>query len=468
LSVDSLTIVLQSVGSSIDDPAVRAEAMNLAVGQVEGLKYTVTAQVVSPQDSTGNSFPNSVEIVARTPSPAAAASIANAYAAAVIALRKQGEQERYRAAQSVVQNQLALFTSPQSKLGADYAFLVQQLRSLQIAEATATGDFRVVVPATPPVSPASPKPLKSAALACGIGLLAGIGIAVVLGGLDTRVRTHRQASEILGLPVLGRLPRIRLRTLRQGPLVALTEPDGHFGEALRMLRTSLDRVTIDEPASSLLITSSVKGEGKTMMLCNLAVALALADKKVIVVDADLRDPKVHHVMGLPNAVGLTSAVLGEVRTRDALQVFRPLPNMTPVDPESAVSSPQALGSARPAGWVGRRLMVLTSGPLPPDPGEVVASRRLAAMLKSLASSEADYVLVDTPPILGVGDAGALSASVDGLLLVVSLDKARRPTLADTRELLDAMPCRKAGIVVVGERIDHKEYYRYTTRQPSGA
>jgi len=463
-----LTIQLQNAINMIEDPVVRASALEEVRSSKAGAVVKVTADhYVNPNSSTAGSSSNLVEIKVVAKSPSAAAATANAYAAAVIGLRKEWEQERYRAAQGVVKNQLTLFTSSRSKLTVDYANLVQQLSYLRIAEETATGDFRVIVPATPAHSPVSPKPLESAALGFGVGLIAGIGLAFLVGRLDTRVRTHRQASEILGLPVLGRLPRIRRQTLRRGALVSLTEPDGHFNEALRMLRTSLDWASIDDPVKSLLITSSVKGEGKTIIVCNLAVALARAGKKVIVVDADLRDPQVHRVMGLPNAVGLTSAALGEVGVRDALQVFKPLPSSTPVTPEPSESSPHALSSMRVSDWAGRGLMVLTSGPLPPDPGEVVASRRLAATLKNLASSEADYVLVDTPPILGVGDAAALSASVDGLLMVVNLDKARRPTLVDGREQLDALPCRKAGIVVVGERIDHEDYYRYTTQPPSG-
>lgn len=465
MSVDSLTIVLQSVGSVIDDPSVRAEAMDLAGGQVKGLKYTVMAEVVSPQDSTGNSFPDSVEIGAQTTSPAAAASIANAYAAAVIALRKQGVQERYRTAQRVIKDQLALFTSPQSKLTADYAILVQQLRNLQIAEATATGDFKVIVPATPPGSPASPRPLRSAALGLVVGLFGGIGLALVVGSLDTRVRTHRQVSEILGLPVLGRLPRIHPQTLRQSALVALTEPDGHFSEALRMLRTNLDWAGIDDRLSSLLFTSCLKGEGKTLTVCNLAVTLARAGKRVIVIDADLRNPQVHRVFGLRNSVGLTSVALGTVELADAMQSFNP-PSTALLTTPMPTTGPQPHGSDSAAPWV-QNMKVLTSGPLPPDPGEVVASRRLAATLEGLASQQADYLLIDAPPLLSVGDAGALSASVDGLVMVVNIHRARRPTLIDGREQLEALPCRKVGAIVVGERVDHEEYYRYKKQSSEG-
>lgn len=469
LSIDSgtLSIKLQSVIDTVDDPTVRARASEMLGNPSAGTKTRVTARLFIPKDNPGgSSSSNLVEIRATATSPQAAAATANAYAGAIIALRKGWDQQRYRAAQQVVRNQLAGFTTAESKLTADYVNLVQQLSNLQIAEATATGDFRVVVPATPPASPASPKPLQSAALGFGVGLLAGIGIAFVLGRLDTRVRTHRQASEILGLPIVGRLPRIHRRALRQGELIALAEPDGQYSEALRMLRTSLDWAGIDNPLSSLLITSCIKGEGKTFTVCNLAVVLARAGKKVIVIDADLRDPQVHRVMGLRNAVGLTSVALGKVDVNEAFQVIEPLQTPTPVTRDSSASPPGALRSTSAAGWVGN-LRVLTSGPLPPHPGEVVASRRLAATLKEIASLDADYLLLDTPPILSVGDAGALSASVDGLLMVVNLEKARRPALVDAREQLDALPCRKAGLIVVGERIDHEEYYRYKTKQSQG-
>ncbi|HEY5388199.1 MAG TPA: hypothetical protein VIL79_09895, partial [Thermoleophilia bacterium] len=176
-------------------------------------------------------------------------------------------------------------------------------------------------------------------------------------------------------------------------------------------------------------------------------------------------PQVHRVFGLRNSVGLTSVTLGRVELADAMQTFNPPPSALSMTRRIvSASGPQARGSEPAAPWA-QNMKVLTSGPLPPDPGEVVASRRLAATLEALAKHEADFVLIDTPPILSVSDAGALSASVDGLLMVVSIQKARRPTLTDGRDQLEALPCRKVGVVVVGERVDHEEYYRYKKQVP---
>jgi len=461
INPDTLAIQLQSVTSMIDSPALRDEVRSLLGSGGAGVKYTVTATVVQPlSTSTSATYPNTVEVTAETTSPASAARIANAHASAVIALRKRDEQERYRTAESVVKGQLKLYQTPQSKLTPDYATLSQQLSNLQIAEATATGDFVVIIPATPRTSPSSPKPIRSAALGLGLGLVAGIALAFVISRLDTRVRTHRQVAEILGLTVIGRVPHMTRRALRSGGLAALTEPDGHVSESLRMLRSNLDWASIDHPVGTLLITSCVKGEGKTLITCNLAVTLARAGMKVIVIDADLRDPRVHAVFNMPNAVGLTSVALGKSKLQDALRVFRPS-RVSVQSTGDPISGPQnALDSS--AAPVEGALRVLTSGGLPPDPGEIVASARMSSTLAEIAGLGADYVLIDSPPLLGVGDAGALSSSVDGLLLVSNLDRVRRPALVDGREVLDALPCRKLGVVVVGERIQHQAYYRYRT------
>jgi len=323
-----------------------------------------------------------------------------------------------------------------------------------VAEATATGGFAIIQPATPPSSPSSPKPLQSAVIGLGVGLFAGIVLAFVVGQFDTRVRTHTQAGEILGLPVVGRVPRLPRRLLRDETLVTLTEPEGSVAEALRVLRSNLDWARIDDGWKSLLVTSSRKGEGKTLTLCNLAVTLALAGKKVVVVDADLRDPQVHTAFSMPNETGLTTVIQGTLSLAAALRPFdlERSNGSGAVTPASAPVAPPAFENGA--------LLVLTSGPLPPNPGEVVASRRLAMTLERLAGVDADYVLVDAPPLLAVGDAGVLATSVDGVLFVANIDQTRGPTLEAGREALDALPCRKLGVVVVGERPDATHHYRY--------
>jgi Mrp family chromosome partitioning ATPase/capsular polysaccharide biosynthesis protein len=456
VDLNSLSLELQSVGNTINTPAVHGKASLDLQPQDRQAGYSVTAEVLSPTSaSSGNAIADVVAVTATASDPDTAARVANAYSAAVIALRKESEQERYRAAQRVVQDQMNLFQTPQSRLTTDYAVLSQQLRNLQIAEATTTGGFRIIVPATPPSAPSSPRPMRTMVLGFGIGLIAGIALAFVVGQFDTRVRTHRQVAEILRMPIVGRLPRIRRSALQQNNgLIVLSEPQGNVSEALRVLRSNLDWASIDDHLSSVLVTSCIKNEGKTLTICNLAITLARAGKRVLLVDADFRDPKVHRLFSLPNTVGLTSVILKTTPIEKAMQTLNParLSSLS----VAGLTRPSPAGSSPGDG----RLGVLTSGPLPPNPGEVVASQRMASWIREISASEVDYVLIDAPPVLSVGDAGALAASVDGLLMVVNLEQARRPMLVDGREFLDPLPCRKIGIVTVGERLDDSDYYHY--------
>lgn len=455
VNTDTMAIQLQSVSSSLLDPQTREAAEGELSKADASLDYSVSATVIIPEVNTSSAtFPNMVEITAETTSSESSAAIANAYADAAIALRKESQQKRFRTAQRVVQDQLDLRSTPQSKLTADYAILVQQLRNLQIAEATSTGDFVVIIPAEPSPDPVSPQPVRSAALGLVGGAVVGVVLVFALGRLDTRVRGHRDVAQALGMPILGRVPRSR-EDAQSGDLAALARPDGAVSESLRMLRSNLEWANVDGDVRTLLFTSCLKGEGKTTTACNLAVALARAGKRVVVVDGDLRAPRVHMVFGLPNAVGLTSLLRGAINMTAALKAF-PLPANTKTVAPAPLSQSGASAVGVEAGGVSLR--IITSGPLPPDPGEVVASRRLGDVLENVRQIDADYVFIDAPPILSVGDAAALSAHADGIVVVVNVERTRAQILADGRELLEALPCRKVGVVVVGERIEYQHYY----------
>jgi Mrp family chromosome partitioning ATPase/capsular polysaccharide biosynthesis protein len=460
--VSRLNIDVQNVINTINSPAVSAAASESMVGNDAAQKLSVAAAVSVPANATSVSVADVIQITAQAGTPSAAARIANAYAKAVITLRKENEQGSWRAAQQIIQGQLDMYKTPESKLTSDYAQLSQQLRNLQIAEASANGDFEIIIPASPPSAPVSPKPVKSAVFGGVVGVFVGVMLAFVVEQFDTRVRSYRTVSQILGLSVMGRVPRMTHRMLEEGGLVAATDPEGSVSEALRVLRRNLEWSGVDATLKSVVVTSLMKGEGKTLTLCNLAVTLARGGSKVIVVDADLRAPQVHRVFDLPNVVGLTNVVFGKVELRRALREVKSPDAAAPL----VLTKSSGRGAiARAGAWVGS-LQVLTSGPLPPNAGEVMASRSAAEMLAELALSDADFVLIDTPPLLGFGDAGAISPAADGVLLTVRIDKARRPVLEDGREALDALPGRKIGVVIVGERVDHTQMASYASYSSS--
>jgi Mrp family chromosome partitioning ATPase/capsular polysaccharide biosynthesis protein len=457
VDVNTLTIQLQSVGNSINSSRVR-ETAESELGEVRAASpYTVTATVVIPSGTNSSAIADSADVTAQAGSAELAADVANAYARAVIEVRKEDQKESLQAAQAVLQKQLDVFQSEESKLSPDYASLTLELRNLQLAEATVNGDFVVFAPATAPTAPVSPKPVETAILGLCACLFFGIVAAFVMSQFDVRVRTYREVAGVLDLGLMGRIPRLPRTGSPNDELAALFDPRGTFSEAMRVMRSNLDWSNIDGQLRTLLVSSCLKGEGKTLTVCNLAVTLARAGKNVIVVDADLRNPRVHRVFNMPNVVGLSSVALGTAKLDEALRRF---------DESGEIRVRTATGLQGPmnglARWEGS-LRVLTSGPLPPNPGEVVASRRVHAVLDAVAGLEADYTLIDVPPLLGFGDAGALAPSVDGLIMVVNVKKARRPVLEEGREVLESLPCRKVGLVVTGEKIEDSHYANYSSR-----
>lgn len=219
-------------------------------------------------------------------------------------------------------------------------------------------------------------------------------------------------------------------------LVAYAEPKSAAAEAYRTLRTNIQFASPDKPVHTLLATSTSPDDGKSTTIANLAITFAEAGSPTILVDADLRRPHLHTIFGLPNDIGLTTLVAELARGTD---------NSTPV--LSLQETPMA------------NLQVLTSGPIPPNPAEILSSRRMAEILVTL-KGQADYILIDTPPIIAVSDAAILAPSVDGVLLVVNAGKTRRDLAVKARDMLQQINANILGVVLNNARVDKSAYKYY--------
>lgn len=220
-------------------------------------------------------------------------------------------------------------------------------------------------------------------------------------------------------------------TEKLGELIAVSEPRSPISEAYRTLRTNLDFASLDQTLKTLVVTSAGVGEGKSTTLANLAVVSAQAGRKVVLVDGDLRRPTLHQIFGLGNEVGLTTMMMDETALA-----------LPPIQP-TAIEG----------------LSVLTSGPLPPNPAELMASRRMEEVIKALAEL-ADQIFFDTPPVVAVTDAAVLATKVDGVLLVVSAGKTRRESARMAVQRLEQINARLVGTVLTNVQMGagFKGYY----------
>ena len=275
-------------------------------------------------------------------------------------------------------------------------------------------------------------------LATIVGVLLALGIAFLIEYLDDTVKTPDDVSRVSGLSTLGAIARLKESG---GPrqLIAWMRVKSPESEAYRTLRTNIQFSSVDNPIRSLLVTSSSPGEGKSTTTANLAVVLAQTGQRVIVVDTDLRRPVLHKVFGVPNNIGLTTALLaGENLSLEGY--------LQPTEIDT--------------------LSVLTSGPIPPNPSELLGSHRMQHLIEVLAQA-ADIVIFDSPPVLAVTDAVVLGRQVDGVLVVADAGNTREHALAQA-----AAELQKTGANVLGvalNRLDTRRggyyyYYYYSDEQ----
>ena len=312
-----------------------------------------------------------------------------------------------------------------------YLSLLRQYEDVRVAEASRESSTAIVAEAVQPTAPSRPNVKLNLALGTFVGALGGIVLAFLFEYLDPTLHSADALEAAAKASVLGVIPRFAVRKGSSDHI--LLDSDGHSPatEAFRMLKGSLVSASSTRPIKTLLITSADAEAGKSTVVANLAVSMADAGLNVIVVDADLRRPSLHELFGLPNEVGLSHVLLD-------LRRF-----------EAAAQRPDIA-----------RIRVLTSGPIPPNPSELVGLPVMHELVGELAE-KSDLVLLDSPPLLAVAEAATLARLVDGVLLVAAQDQTSRRSVKSALRYLERIRAEVLGVVFnKATGVDADYYYYY--------
>lgn len=312
-------------------------------------------------------------------------------------------------------------------VGARFADVVNELERPE-AGGPSSVKIATIEPAGAPQSPSSPLTTQNVAFGLLIGLVIGTGAIVFRSSLDTHIYSNLDLESSSKAPVLGNISFNH--DAKERPLVVSTDPRSPRAEAFRSLRTNLQFVNLDSSKRCFVITSSMPGEGKTTITSNLGVALSETGASVVMVDGDLRLPRLAETMGLEGAVGLTDVLIGRADIADVLQP-----------------------------WGGRSLFVLPAGRIPPNPSELLGSRAMTGVIDALTESF-DYVLIDAPPLLPVTDAAVISKQAGGALLVAASGRTRKAELDNAVRKLDAVRSALLGAILTMTPEKGPEAYGY--------
>lgn len=270
-------------------------------------------------------------------------------------------------------------------------------------------------PAAEPTKPSSPNVPLLIVLGGLLGLAAGIAFAVLRSVLDTRIHTLHDLETITDRPMLGGIaydPEAKSR-----PLIVHADPRSPRAESFRTLRTNLQFLEVDSPSRTFVVSSAGPGEGKSTTTANLAIALAETGARVALIDGDLRLPRIADYMAIEGGVGLTNVLIGQIDVADALQK-----------------------------WGKNELYVLPSGPIPPNPSELLGSAAMDRVLKPL-EEYFDYILIDAPPLLLVTDAAVVGKKTRGIILAAASGKTKKPELSGAIRTLETAGVNLLGVVV---------------------
>lgn len=266
-----------------------------------------------------------------------------------------------------------------------------------------------------PTSPVSPRPVRNLGIGLVLGLLVGLGLALLRDLLDTSIKSEADTKPVTDATVIGSIAFDS--DAKVHPLIVQVDPHGGRSEAFRALRTNLKFVDVANHLNSITFTSSVPGEGKTTTTANLAITMAATGARVCVIEGDLRRPRLLSYLGLEGAVGLTDVLIGQTDVADVLQQF---------------------------GTDG--LFVLGAGPIPPNPSELLGSEAMRDTVRKL-ESEFDIVIIDAPPLLPVTDAAVVSTITGGTVLIVGAGLVNREQLRRAVGTLDSVGGNLLGLVL---------------------
>ncbi|MBB2911640.1 non-specific protein-tyrosine kinase [Streptosporangium becharense] len=312
-------------------------------------------------------------------------------------------------------------------LGARFAELINQIERPTPASRP-TVKVTVVDQASVPGAPISPRPVVNLLMGVLIALLSAMAAIVVRDRLDTTVKSSETLHHASGSSTLGII--CYERDAKRHPLILRSRGRSSRAEAFRSLRTNLQFVGVDRKPRSLVVTSCLPGEGKSSTSANLAITLAQAGRRVILVDGDLRRPSIPGYLGIEGGTGLTDVLIDRARLEDVIQIWG--------DPEVAV---------------------LPSGQIPPNPSELLGSDGMRQVLDRLSSAY-DMVIIDAPPLLPVTDAATLAVICDGALLVARHGKTRREHIAHAAQMLASINARVVGTVLNFAPSRGGRYYGY--------
>jgi capsular exopolysaccharide synthesis family protein len=319
-----------------------------------------------------------------------------------------------------------------------YSALLARLRETQISAALFTSNISIVDRAEVPATPARPRRAQSLLVACMLGLMGGVGLAFLLEYLDTNIKDAREVESVLRMPILGLVPSWegsrRLLNADDEPrfaLVAHSEMASVYAEAFRNLRTSLLYSAPDHPPKTIMVTSLQPEDGKTSTVTNLATTLAqLGAGEVLVIDADMRRPNLHEILGVGQAPGLSTFLTGQASLEQVIVPTR-VPNLS----------------------------MIPAGRSPLNPAELLASERLGQTLETLGRRFA-HIVLDTGPIFGVSDALILAARVEGVVLVLRQGRASRDVAQRAIRNLMSVHSRLLGVILNDVDVQGYGYYGY--------